>query len=500
MGKFEITAARQELGFTPSTSVRGNVQVPLINEGSAIGAAVIAGAEIYKQYELKVANTEFSEYKRNVALDDVDLNKEVGDQLDPTLHEEIYKRHAEKRKQLMPKSEIGAKAAGLWNNTREAGYKAKLFADMDARANDNWEAEVAQKIGGIKQDGSAEKLADLTKFIEIRQKVDPLPQTKVNNLLAIASEAQAIGNITLLYRTGDYAGARKATEASSLDITKKESMINTIDASETRSLKHIESVVEAELEVIDNIFTLPIDKFLASVSVTLDKINDSTVLPVKGENGAGKEGQRKKINDRVKAIHNGDIDPINKFDPTAYNNIVTKITKNSMGVKSTDITTPVGMGTNGGWTAAQAKDLTALKKFYDGADILGTDLHRIYSGAVVGLRTSKAFSANPTENAFLAARTLASLNAWAVKNQQAGETEYQDFFNRLMDTSKLTNWQKFWVGRDPAEQRLAIRQNLATFEKELGIEANPITKKYKKGDTETIEGIKWTFDGKVWHN
>ena len=44
MAKFPIQQARQELGFTPSTGVRANIDVRQGDVGGAIGQALVAGA------------------------------------------------------------------------------------------------------------------------------------------------------------------------------------------------------------------------------------------------------------------------------------------------------------------------------------------------------------------------------------------------------------------------------------------------------------------------
>lgn len=271
-----------------------------------------------------------------------------------------------------------------------------------------------------------------------------------------------------------YNEARKlADSAKVFDADEKVALqknINTAEKTIKTSIKvNNDTAIEAELQAIDDVVILPQDEFLASATETLRKINESEILPVKGKNGAGKEGQRKKINDRIKAISEGKTDPINQFDPSAYSKLERRITQNSMMVKGTDITSRVGRGQTGGITAAQAKDLTALKKFYDGADVLGTDLHRIYSGAIVGLRTSKTFSKNKADNVLYAARASSALNAWAVKNPNATEADYQAFFDRLMDRSFMDNWGRGWFARAPEEQRIAVRENIEAFEEELGI-------------------------------
>ena len=288
-------------------------------------------------------------------------------------------------------------------------------------------------------------------------------------LLDANTENYALG----LSRRGEYREAHEVVDASSLDVGVKRTLDGMIDSDEAASLGAnkiaYEAAIEAELQAVDEVIILPQDEFLASAPGMLRKINESEILPVKGKNGAGKEGQRKKINDRIKAISEGKVDPIGQFDPIAYNRLQRRITQNSMAVKGTDITNLVGRGEFGGITDAQARDLTALKKFYDGADILGTDLHRIYSGAIVGLRTSKTFSKDKADNVLYAARAMSVLNAWAVKNTNATEADYQAFFDRLMDRSFMDNWSRGWFARKPEEQRIAVRENIESFEEELGL-------------------------------
>lgn len=230
-----------------------------------------------------------------------------------------------------------------------------------------------------------------------------------------------------------------------------------------------QKAIEAELDKIDKIFILPQDEFLANVQTALADINSSEVLPVKGINGAGKEGQRKKINDRVNAIRAGKVDPITQFDAEHYKNLSQRIANNSSEVSTTEIGNSVGRGEVGGLTGAQSEDLIRLKKLYDNADILGTDTHKIYMGALVGMRTAKAFSKNKAENSQLAARAMVALNRWAVRNPDATESDYQAFMDNLIDNSNLTGWERLRIHGNLNEDRFAIQENLNEIEAELGI-------------------------------
>ena len=273
------------------------------------------------------------------------------------------------------------------------------------------------------------------------------------------------------------------------------SLLTDIDArlgqQEAADKVELDNAIEDEKQEIDNIFILPKKEFLDNVPAMLDSINNSTVLDVKE-----KEGQRAKINKRVEAIKAGSVDPIDQFDSKAYDDLSVRISRNSKQVKGTDISGRVGVGKRGGITVSQAEELTRLKNFYDGADALGNSLHRTYTMAITGLKTAKRFSRNETENIQLAAQARNLLDAWAVKNPDATEEDYQNFFDRLVDTSGLTRWERFWAGRNPAEERLATQKNIAEIQKELT--SKP--RKYKKGDKRTVGGVTYTYDGKVWND
>ena len=201
------------------------------------------------------------------------------------------------------------------------------------------------------------------------------------------------------------------------------------------------------------------------------------------------------MNGRLDAIKSGKVDPINEWDPNAYDSMAVRIRRSPHSVKFSDIHNMVGKGMNGGITADQADVLLGVLKKYQGADILGNDLHRNYSSAISSMKTAKAFSKNKVENAKLAAKAMSTLDAWAIKQESPNAQDYQDFMERLTDTSDLSWWTRLWAGRDAAEGRVAVGRNLAEIQREV-----TESKKWNKGDKRTVGGTTYTFDGEVWRD
>lgn len=287
----------------------------------------------------------------------------------------------------------------------------------------------------------------------------------------------------------------KGEDADGLNAKDFDDIINsakTFISRETATVKHNnDAAIEAEKQTLDDVFIQLQDEFLQSVTQAMDKINTSEILTVKD-----KEQQRAKINKRLDAIKAGKVDPVDEFDPEAYERLAIKISRNSKSVKSTDISGLVGNGDINGLTIRQAEELTKLKKFYDGADVIGNSLHSTYTAAMTGLKTAKAFSKNKVENTRLAAQARSALDSWAVKNPDATEEDYRNFFERLIDNSRMNTWGRGWFTRESEENRIAVRENLAEIQQEL----TEGTRKFKKGDTREVDGVIWTFDGKVWSN
>ncbi len=307
--------------------------------------------------------------------------------------------------------------------------------------------------------------------------------------------------IATLSEAGQFDKARELVRKSPevYDAKQRLAKLHDIDVYENRAKAarklSNEIAIEAVRQEIDSVFILPQDEFLIQVPNTLNTINSSKILTVKD-----KESQRAKINKRLDAIAKGKIDPVDEFDPKAYDNLSIRISRNSKSVKPSEIGNLVGKGKVGGLTVSQAEELTRLKKFYDGADVIGNSLHRTYTGAITGLRTAKAFSRNKNENVELAAQARSVLNAWAVQHPDATEDDYAGFFNRLIDNSRMNTWGRGWFTREIEENRVAIRENLQELKEELDTELVGIEREYKKGDTRIITGVTYTFDGKVWND
>lgn len=203
MAEFEITRARQRLGFTPSTAKSRVFNVP--NQGAAgqaIGQGLVQlggqAIQLKKQYDVQNANVEFSEYKRKVGLDNLERDAEVAAELDPNKHAAIYQSHSELQQQFMPQSEMGSRAATIWNNGQQVKNATTLGAGMIKRSDDNWDAEAAGQLAGLQQTGSEADLIEFQKYVARRQANRPMDATVAQGLLAKAGEAQVEGQIAQL--------------------------------------------------------------------------------------------------------------------------------------------------------------------------------------------------------------------------------------------------------------------------------------------------------------
>ncbi len=221
-GTFPIQRARQELGFTPSTAVRANIDTR--TGAGAVGVAIAeAGLAVAGELQrldiksdLKEANSQLSKYQRDVGLDNVERDAEVAAELDPEKHAAIFQKHAEAQKVFLPTNERGLAAAGLWNN-KQAVVNAKLLASgMETRAEDNWLAEAGAKIVSISQTGSQEQLDEFKRFLVRRQSFEPLDKTDAAKLLMAASRAQIEGELSILKKQGVAGEPEKFNEATEL--------------------------------------------------------------------------------------------------------------------------------------------------------------------------------------------------------------------------------------------------------------------------------------------
>ncbi len=323
---------------------------------------------------------------------------------------------------------------------------------------------------------------------------------RVDMMVASAKEDGAKGRAINMAIDGQFAEAKALIDRTKFDDPKdRVAMTNSINAMEAKAIAGDRAAVEAELKAIDDVVILPAEEFLDAVPDTLDRINKSTILPVKGKNGAGKEGQRKKINDRVKAIREGKIDPIYEFDFEYYNQLSARIAENPRSVSEGEINRAAGRGKNRGITAGkdgQQGALIKLKRFLQGVD---PSVHRTYTVGISGLKSAKAFSKSKKLNNKLAAEAQILLDTWATEETRTRE-DYQDFYNGLIDTIAITGDGLVWKSRK-AEAQIAS-ENMAKFVEDfVGVDAvRAQPKQYKDGDKRTVNGVVYTFDGKVWQD
>lgn len=380
----------------------------------------------------------------------------------------------------------------IWYNKRRLDYDEDYTKVNNAKHNAYQQERLTTLARTAYLAGDIEAGDSYIDSMDTNELITPLKATAMK---ADGIELSVKSQATELSRMGLYDEARDLIRSSNLEVLDKEAFGNMIDTAENRVSANeklrLAKAIEVERQAIDDIFILPRGEFLAETMDVLDMINNSTILSVKD-----KEEQRAKVNKRIDAISSGKIDPVNEFDPQAYDALSVRIARNSKAVNSTDISGRVGLGKRGGITTKQSEELTRLKKFYDGADVLGNSLHRTYTSAITGLKTAKRFSRDKTENIQFAAQARSILDSWAVQNPDAKEEEYQAFFDRLIDNSRMNTWTRGWFTRKAEEDRISIRENIEEIQKELAGEA----RKYKKGDTRIIGGITYTFNGKTWNN
>ena len=275
---------------------------------------------------------------------------------------------------------------------------------------------------------------------------------------------------------------------------------NTIEA---QMISNDKAAIEAELKYIDDKFILPQDEFLASVPDMLKRINESEILPVKGENGAGKEGQRKKIEDRIAAISEGKTDPVYEFDAEYFNQLSQRISNNPHGVSEAEINNAAGRGKNRGITAGengQQGQLIKTKRFLQN-DIANARLFSLYSDNINSLKQAKAFHQTKKKNDALAAEARTLLNAWATSESRT-ENDYRMFYDGLIDTIEMDGLSKGWFWTHKNTEQKIQSERMESYVRSLGVGLGdePTGNTYKKGDTKIINGTTWTFNGKEWNS
>lgn len=142
--RFPIERARERLGVVPTTAIRADIDVRTGQEAiwAAVSAFGGAMADVGRRYDLKEANTQLSEYQRNVKNDNILRAQELKYEVDPAKYEAIFKAHAETQAGFMPTNKRALSAAIIWNNLQIPIQRQALIDAIEARGDDNWWADL----------------------------------------------------------------------------------------------------------------------------------------------------------------------------------------------------------------------------------------------------------------------------------------------------------------------------------------------------------------------
>ncbi len=203
MEAFPIERARQRLGFTPATSVRGDIDVSGTGGiGGAVGQAILGGIELGIKYDLKQANTQLSESQR-LAEEEINRMKiRIGDNLDPETYQKEYSQSLERIKEFAPKNRRGKTAYDLWLNKKTPRWQSGINAARESRVDDNWDAEAISQISALSRSGDPVKLLEFERFLNRRQIIDPIDKTKELKWRTAARVAQVQGQLSKLKTLG----------------------------------------------------------------------------------------------------------------------------------------------------------------------------------------------------------------------------------------------------------------------------------------------------------
>ena len=145
-----------------------------------------------------------------------------------------------------------------------------------------------------------------------------------------------------------------------------------------------------------------------------------------------------------------------------------------------------------------------VKDIYE-PETISNEIYKQYSSAITGLKTGKMFSRETSKNISFSVKAQEMLRLFAKQNPDATEKEYEEFFNRLIENQ--TSWwgigpggKSFWNSfrREKGELRYSLPRNIEAMEKETATPSKTAITKYKTGDTRTVNGITYTYDGKYW--
>ena len=436
--------------------------------GQAIQGIGVRYDEIEAANQLSQANRLRRESINRATLKMQDNNTPASEY--PRIRDESLAEH----QTYMPKN---AKAARGYSRTLDIGTPVFSLAVENAklgREQDTFKAEIWKDIESATTPAQFAKINDridlgVTQNIYGKEEAVKL-KSQVNGFQA---RAGSVANMDAIYIDLSPLGPTKALEKLQQMTGLTTAERNALEARFATDKSLADEQKEAEKLEIDTASVVPQTEFLANYENIINSINESTTLTTKD-----KEDQRKKVGARFDAIKAGKVDPINTWDADAYNNLATKIRRSPYSVKFSDIRNKVGLGKKGGITLDQSDVLTELLRKYTGADVVEKGRHAVYSSAINGMRTAKAFSLDKTENSIMAAEAMTLLDAWAIKQEDPTDVDYHNFFDRLTSTADLGWWDRFWVGNDKNEGRLAVGRNLAKLQQEVS--GKPLTERPAK--------------------
>jgi hypothetical protein len=273
MGEFGITTARKELGFTPSTGVRGNVNVRGIRgEGAAIGQALIAGFKIWKARQemqdgnssveaaqlRKVADAEFETFKLKNPQDTWVTERK---RLDERTAGEIGSLQFSSRAR-----EVELSKQSLYSQEREQLALASATRQLQKET-------LIIQTKGLEEafaQGDPQKKIDQVKTFMTSMAAMGMKKDIVELRIADAKKKGMTEAITNLYRTGNHNEARKMLEASDLGAREKEQLDDEIDVDERVQNNAIDN---AKRELVNRTTSTTIREYF-SKDLTIDTLNE----------------------------------------------------------------------------------------------------------------------------------------------------------------------------------------------------------------------------------
>jgi hypothetical protein len=260
MGRFPITYTDATVsGRGPA--VRGDFAAGAT--GAAVGKGLVQlagqGIELWKKYDLKEVNTQFSKYTSDVGLLNVQRDAEALNADDADEVVAIYKKYSDLRDNIKPKNKRALRAVGIWEDEQRAIDAKSLFDARRKVTIDNERTRLFEKQQEVLNNPA--KLAEFEKQLARSQFLDKnspddigptFTKLEAAKMLIETRKMAVQGQVVNLYRTGFHDEARKALEASSLGVKEKEILSDEIDIDERTKIVEFESGINSELVRIDN--------------------------------------------------------------------------------------------------------------------------------------------------------------------------------------------------------------------------------------------------------